>query len=77
MMMVMAATAAAAVDRLRKILQIRQLAALGSRGKVTRKLRQLPCRAGVSLRLRGLRGRLQVGRNLLGDLRVLSRIRLL
>ncbi len=74
-MMVMAA--AAAIYRLRKILQIRQLTALRSRGKVVCKLRQLTRRAGVSLRLRGLRGGLQIGRNLLGDLRVLSWIRLL
>ena len=73
-MMVMAA---AAIYSLRKILQIRQLAALGRRGKIVCKLRQLTCRAAVSLRLRGLCGGLQIRRNLLGDLRVFSRIRLL
>jgi len=76
-MTVVPTAAPAAVDRLRKILQIRQLTALGRSGKVTRQLSQLARCAGISLRLRRLRGRLQICRNLFGDLGVLSRIRLL
>jgi hypothetical protein len=64
-------------DRLREILQVGKLAALGCVGEVCRKLVQLVRRTGVALRLSGLSGALQVGGNLLRHLSVLDGVRLL
>ena len=77
-MVVMMMTASLATpDRLREILQIGKLAALGGVGEIGRELTELARRAGIPLRLRGLSGGLQIRRNLLGHLCVLSRVRLL
>ncbi len=73
MVMVMAAAA----DRLREVGNVRQLPVLRSGGEVSGKLVELACRRGVTLRLRGLRSLLQVSGDLLRDLLVLRRVRLL
>ena len=66
-----------AADRLRQILNVRELAALGGARKVVRKLRQLGRLGGIAGRRSGLRGGLQVGSDLAGNLRVLGGVRLL
>jgi len=71
MMMVMAA------DRLRQILDVRELSAFRRRGEVGGELVQLARGGGVALRLRGLRRALQIGGDLLGGLLVRRWIRLL
>ena len=67
----------AAPNGLRQILNVRKLAAGGSGCEVFRQFRQLIRLRGVAIGLGGLRGRLQVGGNLLGDLLILSRVCLL
>jgi len=74
MMMVMPTAAA---DRLRQILNVRELAALRGAVKIGRKLGQLSGCRRIALS-RGALGRtLQVGGDLLGDLLVFGRVRLL
>ena len=72
-MMVMASTA----NCIRQILDVRKLVVLRCIGEVRRKLIQLVRRRRVSVLLSGLGGVLQIGGDLLGDLLVLGRIRLL
>ena len=72
-MMVMAAT----TDGLRQILHVGKLTALRGAGEVRRKLVELGRLRRIAVRRGGLRGGLQVGSDLLGDLLVLGWIRLL
>lgn len=72
-MMVMASTA----NCIRQILDVRKLVVLRCIGEVRRKLVQLVRRRRVSVLLSGLGRVLQIGSDLLGDLLVLGRIRLL
>ena len=72
MMMVMAAA-----DGLRQILHVGKLTALRGAGEVRRKLVELGRLRRIAVRRGGLRGGLQVGSDLLGDLLVLGWIRLL
>ena len=74
MMMMMMSTAA---HRLRQVLNIGELTALRGVGEVRRKLGELARRRGVAFRRRGLGGALQVGSDLLRDLLILGRVRLL
>jgi hypothetical protein len=74
MMMVMATSGA---SRLGQILDARELTALGCGCKVRRKLVELVRRCRIPLRLRSLRGALQVSGDLLGNLLVLGWVRLL
>jgi len=67
----------AAANRLRQILDIRQLATLRGVREISRKLVELIRRRGIAFGLGGLGGVMQVRRNLFSDLRVLGRIRLL
>jgi hypothetical protein len=67
----------ATAERLRQILQVGELTALGSVGEVGRELGELARCAGVTLRLGRLSGAQQVGGDLLGHLRVFCWIRLL
>lgn len=60
-----------------EVLHVGQLATRGGVGKVGRELRQLVGRSRVSGRLGVLSGTLQVGRNLLSHLAVLSGVGLL
>src|ERR1035438_2650138 len=64
-------------DRLRQILHIGELAALGGARKVVGKLRELGRRRGIAGRRSVLRGCLEVGSDLRRDLLVLGRVRLL
>src|ERR1039457_2838351 len=73
MMVVMMMTA----DRLRQILHIGKLAALGGARKVVRKLRQLGRLGGIAGRRGGLSGGLKIGGDLPRDLLVLGWVRLL
>ena len=66
-----------AADRLRQILDAGELAALGGARKIGGELVELGRRRGIAGRRRGLSGALQVGGDLLGNLRVLGRVRLL
>lgn len=63
--------------RLRQILDVRQLAALGGIRKVCGQLIELVGRTGVSTRLGALGGALQIGGDLLGELLVLVGVGLL
>ena len=72
MMMVMARA-----DRLRQILHIRELSALRGAGEVRRQLIELRGLRRIAVRSGGLRGAFQVRRDLLRDLLVLGRIRML
>ena len=75
-MMVMSA-AAFAGDRLRKILQVRELAGLGRGSKIARQLVELAGGTRIALRLRGRSRTLQVGGDLFRHRRVFGRVRLL
>lgn len=66
-----------AADGLGQILNIGKLAALRSGAEVRCQLGQLACRRRVAIRLGGLRGGLQVSRDLLGHLGIFGRILLL
>jgi len=66
-----------APKRLRQILNIGELAAFGGVRKIGRKLAQLVRCRGIALRLGGLGGIFKIRRNLLGNLLVLRRVRLL
>ena len=66
-----------AADRLRQILHIGKLAALGGARKVVRKLRQLGRLGGIAGRRGGLSGGLKIGGDLPRDLLVLGWVRLL
>ena len=68
---------AAASNGLCQILNIRQLAVLRGFREISRKLAELICLRSIAFGLSRLGGALQVGRDLLGNLRVLGRIRLL
>jgi len=70
-MMVMAA------ESLRQILDVWKLPILRGARKIAGQLVQLVGRRRISLRLGGLGGALQIGRDLLGDLLILTRVRLL
>ncbi len=72
MMMVMAAP-----DRLRQILNVGELPALRGIREVIRQLGELVSRCCIAIRLVSLRGILQVRGDLLSDLPVLGRVRLL
>lgn len=72
MMVVMFAT-----GRLSQIPDVWELAALGRIGEIRRKLGELVRRYRIAICLGRLGGRLEVGRNLLRDLRVFGRILLL
>jgi hypothetical protein len=61
-----------AADRLREILHIGELAALGGARKVVRKLRQLGRLSSIAGRRGGLSGGLEVRGDLLRDLLVLG-----
>ena len=74
MMMVMPATTP---HRLRQVLNIRELAALRCAREVRRELIELVRRCRVTGRCGSLGGARQVRRDLLGDLPVLGRVRLL
>jgi len=74
MMMVMATAAA---DRLRQVRHVGELTACRSVGKVRRQRVELRRRRRIAIRCRGAGGALQVGGDLLGDLLVLRRVRLL
>ena len=63
--------------RLRQILQVGELTAGRGVGEVGGELVELVGQRGVSVRLGGLSGALEVGRDLLCDLLVFGRIRLL
>jgi hypothetical protein len=67
----------AAADRLSQVRYVGQLAALAGVAKIRRELSELGGGRGISVRCRGFRCALQVGGNLLGDLLVLGRVRLL
>lgn len=73
-MMMMVMTAA---DGLSQILYVGELAALGGAGEVRRQLVKLGRLCRVAAGCGGLRGGVQVGGDLLRNLRVLGRIRLL
>ncbi len=66
-----------AADGLRQILNVRQLARGGRRAEIGGELRQLVGRRRITVRLGGLRRRLQVARDLRGYLLILGWIRLL
>src|ERR1035437_9269158 len=66
-----------AAERLRQILHVRELAALGCARKVVRKLRQLGRLGSIAGRRGGLRGGLEVRGDLLRDLLVLGWVCLL
>ena len=66
-----------AAHRPRHVLHGRELAALGGARKVVRKLRQLGCLGSIAGRRGGLSGGLEVRGDLLRDLLVLGRVRLL
>jgi len=76
-MVVMTTMMMVTAQSLRQILHIWKLAVLRSARKVAGQLVQLVGRVGISIRLRGLGGGLQIRRDLLSDLLVLTRIRLL
>ena len=67
----------ASADCLRQILDIRELAALGSIGKVGAELVELAGQRGIAVGLGRLRGTLQVCGDLLRDLLILGRVGLL
>ena len=73
-MMMVVATAA---NRLRQILYVRKLAALGGIGEIGSQLIQLRGSRGIAISSRGLRSILQVGGDLLRHLLILGGIRLL
>jgi len=62
---------------LRQILDVGKLAALRGARKIVRKLGELVCRRRIALRRGGLGGGFQIRRDLLGNLLVLGRVRLL
>ena len=64
-------------DGLREVLDVGELTAFGGARKVGGQLVELRRRCGIAVRLCGLRRGLQVGRNLLSNLLVLRRVRLL
>lgn len=68
---------AAATDGLRQILHVGKLAALRGGGEILRKLAELGRLGRIAFGRGGLGGRLQIRGNLLGDLLVLGRVRLL
>jgi hypothetical protein len=72
-----ATVAASAPDRLREILQVRQLTGLGSAGEVGRELRELARDAGIALPLNRLRLALQIGADLCRKLLIFGWVRLL
>src|SRR5579864_4839322 len=63
-----------AAKRLRQILHVGKLAVLRRARKIAGKLVQLISCCGISIRLRRLRGALQIRSDLLGHLLVLSRV---
>jgi hypothetical protein len=63
--------------RLRQILDVGEVAALRRIRKIRGKLAELGRRGGIALRLRILRGALQIRGDLLGNLLVFGRVRLL
>jgi hypothetical protein len=67
----------ATADRLRQILDVGKLAGFRCVGEVRGELVELIGGGRVAVVARGLRGGLEVGRNLTGKLLILSRIRLL
>lgn len=75
--MMVAAVMMAAAHGLRQVLDIGKLTARGSVGEVGGKLIQLSGRAGVAVRLSGLRSTLQIRGDLLRDLLVFRGIGLL
>lgn len=75
--MMVVTVASGAAQCLRKILQIRKLAGLGSAGEIVRKLIELVRGGGIALGFGCLSGILQVCGDLSGHFRVLGRIRLL
>lgn len=75
--MVMTVMMMAAADRLRQVLDARELAALRGVAEIRGKLIELRGRGRIALLLGSLRGGLQVGRDLLGDLLVFGRVGLL
>lgn len=66
-----------AADRLRQVLDIGELAALGGVLEVGGELVKLGSRRRIAVRCGGLGGALQIGGDLLRDLLILGRIRLL
>lgn len=74
MMMMMVAVSA---NCLREIRDVGELAAGRRVGEVRGERGELRRRSGIAVRLRGLGGDLQIGSDLLGDLRVFGRVRLL
>ena len=75
--MVMMMVMAPAADRLRQIRDIGELAALRGVREIRRELGELGGRRRIAVRGSGFGGILQVGGDLLGDLLVLGRVRLL
>src|ERR1035441_5511547 len=73
----MVVTMMMAADRLRQILHIGELAALGGARKVRGKLGELSRRCRIARRRGGLRGGSQVCSDLRGDLRIFRWVRLL
>lgn len=67
----------AAAERLCQILNVGQLAALGSGCEIRGEAIECGRRGSVAIRLSRLRGALQVGRDLLRNLLIFRRIRLL
>jgi hypothetical protein len=66
-----------APHRLRRVLNVGELAALGSIGEIRRKLVELSRRCRITARLGSLRGGLQIRGDLLCDLLILGWVRLL
>ena len=68
---------ASAADGLRQVRNVGKLPALARGGEIRGELGELVGRGRIPVRGRGLRSILQIGGDLLGDLLIFSRIRLL
>jgi len=77
MMMVVMASSSSAIDGLRQVLQIGELAARGGVGEVRRQLIELAGASSIAVRGIGFRSALQVGRDLRRHLLILGGIGLL
>ena len=75
--MAMVVMMAAAADGLRQVRNVGKLATLARGGEIRGELGELVGRGRIPVGGRGLRSILQIGGDLLGDLLIFSRIRLL